>query len=358
MLSLALLLAGFGLGANALSSTLQTLTATISPNPEGVTFQYYMPTALYHPPPLIVALHYCTGTGSAYFSGTGYATYADTHGYIVIYPTSPHSGTCWDVSSPATLTHNGGGDSIAISSVVKWAIANWGVDSSRVYAVGTSSGAMMTNVLLGAYPDIFAAGASYSGVPFGCFAGTAVDEWNSACALGQVVQTPAQWGDLVRNAYPGYTGRRPAMQQWHGTADTTLYPQNFWEGIKQWTNVDGYSQTPTSNITNSPTTGYSTATYGPLFVAILAQGVGHTVPDWPIQTLQFFNLTSLSPNGGSTTTSKATTTTTSHASTTSSASGATQTKYGQCGGIGWTGPTTCASGSTCTYSNAYYSQCL
>ncbi|KAJ6259131.1 Endoglucanase-4 [Drechslerella dactyloides] len=31
--------------------------------------------------------------------------------------------------------------------------------------------------------------------------------------------------------------------------------------------------------------------------------------------------------------------------------------YGQCGGQGWTGPTTCASG-TCTYSNAYYSQCL
>lgn len=32
--------------------------------------------------------------------------------------------------------------------------------------------------------------------------------------------------------------------------------------------------------------------------------------------------------------------------------------YGQCGGIGWSGPTTCASGSCCIYSNAYYSQCL
>jgi cellulose 1,4-beta-cellobiosidase len=28
------------------------------------------------------------------------------------------------------------------------------------------------------------------------------------------------------------------------------------------------------------------------------------------------------------------------------------------GGIGWTGPTTCISGYTCTYSNPYYSQCL
>ncbi|KAF5387593.1 hypothetical protein D9757_006522 [Collybiopsis confluens] len=32
--------------------------------------------------------------------------------------------------------------------------------------------------------------------------------------------------------------------------------------------------------------------------------------------------------------------------------------WGQCGGIGWTGPTTCASGSTCTVGNPYFSQCL
>ncbi|KAG8997400.1 hypothetical protein FRB94_007676 [Tulasnella sp. JGI-2019a] len=32
--------------------------------------------------------------------------------------------------------------------------------------------------------------------------------------------------------------------------------------------------------------------------------------------------------------------------------------YGQCGGQTWTGATTCASGSTCVYSNPYYSQCL
>ncbi|KAF8972151.1 endo-1,4-beta-xylanase C precursor [Flammula alnicola] len=32
--------------------------------------------------------------------------------------------------------------------------------------------------------------------------------------------------------------------------------------------------------------------------------------------------------------------------------------WGQCGGTGWTGPTTCVSGYSCTFSNAYYSQCL
>ncbi|KAI5123241.1 hypothetical protein M0805_001330 [Coniferiporia weirii] len=32
--------------------------------------------------------------------------------------------------------------------------------------------------------------------------------------------------------------------------------------------------------------------------------------------------------------------------------------WGQCGGIGWTGPTTCPSGWVCTANGEYYSQCL
>lgn len=34
------------------------------------------------------------------------------------------------------------------------------------------------------------------------------------------------------------------------------------------------------------------------------------------------------------------------------------TAYAQCGGIGFSGATTCVSGYTCTYLNDYYSQCL
>ncbi|KAF3922314.1 hypothetical protein ABW20_dc0109262 [Dactylellina cionopaga] len=51
-------------------------------------------------------------------------------------------------------------------------------------------------------------------------------------------------------------------------------------------------------------------------------------------------------------------TTTQVPTTTSSAPGAQQTKWGQCGGIGFTGPTNCVSGSTCQALNPYYSQCL
>ncbi|KAL0960405.1 hypothetical protein HGRIS_005445 [Hohenbuehelia grisea] len=42
----------------------------------------------------------------------------------------------------------------------------------------------------------------------------------------------------------------------------------------------------------------------------------------------------------------------------SSTPGPTASKFGQCGGIGWTGPTTCAAGSICTVANPFFSQCL
>ncbi|KAI0050567.1 carbohydrate-binding module family 1 protein [Auriscalpium vulgare] len=45
-------------------------------------------------------------------------------------------------------------------------------------------------------------------------------------------------------------------------------------------------------------------------------------------------------------------------STASSSSGSAVAKYGQCGGQTYTGSTTCVAGTTCTYSSAYYSQCL
>jgi len=45
-------------------------------------------------------------------------------------------------------------------------------------------------------------------------------------------------------------------------------------------------------------------------------------------------------------------------STTAPPSGNAQTKYGQCGGSGWTGPTACAAGSSCSVLNPWYAQCV
>ncbi|KZP31637.1 carbohydrate esterase family 1 protein, partial [Athelia psychrophila] len=272
----------------ALSSTFQEITVDFGPNPNGVGMYMYRPTVLAVPTPLIIGIHYCTGTSRAYFNGTALARLADTHGFMVIYPNAPRAGGCWDVATNATLTHDGGGDSLAIASITRYAIANWGVDSAQVFATGTSSGAMMTSVLMGAYPDLFAAGSLYSGVPCGCYEGPTA--WSTQCAEGERILTPEQWGDFVFRGYPGYNGTRPRVQFWHGTDDDILYPQNFWEEIKQWTNVFGVSQTPVTNTTDDPLTGYSRASFGPNIQGILAQRVGHTVPEMETDTLEWFGL--------------------------------------------------------------------
>jgi acetylxylan esterase len=202
--------------AAALTSSLQEVTNFIS-TPTGATMYVYIPTTKQALAPIILAIHYCTGTATEYYSNTLYAQYADTYGYIVIYPNSPSSGGCWDVSSTASLTHNGGGDSETIINMVTYAVNNYGGNANRVYATGSSSGAMMTNVLAGAYPNVIKAGSVYSGVADGCFyvagatANMATPGWNSQCADGDLIQSAQTWGNLVRSYYPGYTGSYPRM---------------------------------------------------------------------------------------------------------------------------------------------------
>jgi acetylxylan esterase len=204
--------------ASALSSSLQQVMG-FSDGPTKAGMYIYVPTNMASPAPIIVAIHYCTGTANAYFSSTQYANLADQHGFIVIYPNSPSGGGCWDVASTQTLTYNGGGDSLTIVNMVKYAVANYGGDADRVYATGSSSGAMMTNVLASAYPDVFKACSVYSGVPDGCFyvAGSQPGQdppgWNNQCSGGTLVKSAQEWGDQVRSYYPDYTGSYPKMME-------------------------------------------------------------------------------------------------------------------------------------------------
>jgi acetylxylan esterase len=102
--------------------------------------------------------------------------------------------------------------------MVKYAATTYGGDLNRTYVTGTSSGAMMTNVMVGAYPDVFKAGCVYSGVPDGCFyvAGSTATQdppgWSNSCANGQTIHTAKEWGDMVRSYYPTYTRKYPRMQ--------------------------------------------------------------------------------------------------------------------------------------------------
>jgi len=272
-------------------------------NPTNLRMHVYAPDVRVAPPPILVAIHYCTGTGPAFFSGTEFRTLADRYGFIVIYPSATRSGACFDVSSAQALRRGGGSDPVGIMSMVTYVIQSYGADANRVYVTGASSGGMMTNVMLGDYPDVFKAGAAFMGVPFACFATTDGSMWNSTCSNGQLIHTAQEWGNLARAAFPGYTGARPRMQLWHGTADATLRYPNFGEEIKQWTNVLGVSQTPSS--TDTPQSGWTRTRYGGTGIGapvegISINGVGHSLPlaGQAAMAIQFFGLDTTGPNPG------------------------------------------------------------
>ena len=250
-------------------------------NPTDLDMYVYVPANVQANPPILLALHQCTGSGPGFYSSTAFASLADEYGFIVIYPSATRSGSCWDVSSSQALTRNGGSDPVGLMSMITYVEQNYHGNSNAVYVTGASSGAMMTNVMLADYPDVFKAGAAFMGVPYYCFYTGTVDGWNSACADGQVSMTAPAWGNLARNADPGYSGSRPRMEVWHGTADTTLNYNNFGQEILQWTNVLGVSSTPTT--TSTPESGWTETTYGgsgtmPPVEGISIAGAGHVLP--------------------------------------------------------------------------------
>jgi poly(hydroxyalkanoate) depolymerase family esterase len=282
----------------AFAASLTEVTA-FGANPGGMRMHIYVPDSRPASPPIVVAMHVCGGSGPGFYSGSEFASLADRHGFIVIYPSAMQEagfGRCFDTWSAAAKQRNGGSDPVSIASMVAYAGQRYGGDQNRVYATGSSSGGMMTQHMLALYPDLFKAGASFMGVPFNCFANAADYPPGGQCTGGSMNRTPQQWGDAVRQASPGYTGARPRVQLWHGTNDTLVPYSLLQESIEQWTNVFGLSQTPTSS--DTPQANWNRRRYAdPAGVvqveAYSVQGAGHSLPGsgMAASAIAFFGLT-------------------------------------------------------------------
>jgi poly(hydroxyalkanoate) depolymerase family esterase len=266
----------------AAAATLTRVT-NFGNNPTNLNMFVYAPDNVAAQPALLVLVHYCSGSASAIFNGNGhdFVTAADRYGYVIVVPEATRDGHCFDVSTRAGLTRNGGSDSTGIMSMVAWTRQRYNVDPARIVVSGFSSGAMMTNVLAAEYPDVFAAGSAFSGVPAGCFATSDGSLWNSQCSGGNVSKSAQEWGNVAHAMYSGYSGAYPRMQLWHGSTDTTLAYPNFGEEIKQWTNLHGLSQTPA--FTDHPQSSWTRTRYGDTSTRATVEGIsiagtGHTLP--------------------------------------------------------------------------------
>ena len=214
-----------GPAAPASAASLTQVT-NFGADPGGAQMYVYVPDNRPANPAILLALHGCGGSGPGFYSGSEFASLADQYGFIVIYPSAEQQagfGKCWDTWSDAAKVRGGGSDPVALVSMITYVEQTYHGDANRVYVTGSSSGGMMTDEMLALYPDVFKAGAAYMGVPFDCFANAAdYPPGTSKCTSGSMVRTAQEWGDEVRAAYPGYSGPRPPIQLWHGTADTLV----------------------------------------------------------------------------------------------------------------------------------------
>jgi len=219
--------------------------------PEYINMYIYVPDVLAKNPPVLVSCHSCGNSAEGQIGNNKkILAAADKNGFIVVFPDN-RQRNCWDVGTEKSLTHDGGGDTQAIALMVKYALCAYNGDPERVFVMGGSSGAMMTQALLAVYPDVFKAGSARAGVPAGCWAEGYSDQnqWGGLCSGGRVSKTAEEWGDLARAMYADYDGPRPRVQLFHGTVDRTISYNNMGEAIKQWTNILGLDTEPTSTDT-------------------------------------------------------------------------------------------------------------
>ncbi len=249
-------------------------------NPGALANYSYLPSNLSAGAPLVVALHGCTQNATDYFGHAGWQKFADLNGFALVLPqqsSANNASSCFNWFQPGDTTR-GQGEALSIKQMVDYATAQYGVDSHRVFITGLSAGGAMTTAMLASYPDVFAGGAIVAGLPYGC-----AKDLSSAtmCQYMATSKTPAQWGDLVRSAYPGYAGPWPRVAIWNGTADYTVNPANAAESRDQWTNVWGIPQTPTGTTSlpgNTTREVYADGAGNPVVERYVVTGIGHGTP--------------------------------------------------------------------------------
>lgn len=238
-----------------IASTLTQVT-DFGSNPGAAKMYKYVPSNTPPKAPLVISLHGCLQDVETY-SQAGWIALADEWKFYLVFPEQQPGNNpyrCWNWFQ-AEHTERGSGEIQSIIAMTEKMKADHDIDHSRVYVEGLSAGAWLTSVLLAAYPDIFAGGATHAGGPAYC-ARTERHFWDvfrwwnfySAnlnarnCMQGED-KSADEWRTLI-NEYglSNYNGQWPKISIWQGDADDVVNATNQQELVEQWTAMHGTDQ--------------------------------------------------------------------------------------------------------------------
>ena len=216
--------------------------------------------------PLLVVLHGCEQEAQTFFSDAGWK------GLVALLPAQEtnilamaggvnRTGNplgCFNFADRLISPIKGGvpAEAGAIASMVEAVRKGKGivppapqVDAERVYVTGLSAGAAMAAVLIAEYPQVFAGGALFAGVPVLC----ASSMQSAAYLCGISVMRACNDVKARKEGYdakgwqqsfinrPSRPKGSPRVLIVQGTADCTVDPENARHLTRQWTTYFGLS---------------------------------------------------------------------------------------------------------------------
>ncbi|WP_031335971.1 PHB depolymerase family esterase [Rhodopseudomonas sp. B29] len=219
-------------------------TADFGDNPGALRMLSFVPEGLSGKIPLVVVLHGCTQTATDYEIGAGWCALARRYGFAVLAPEQRRSNNpnvCFNWFSSDDIRRDSG-EAGSIRAMVEAMATSHPIDRARIFVTGLSAGGAMTAVMLATYPDVFAGGAVIAGLPYGV-------AHNVRAGLGAMRHAPTlssqELGALVRHATQ-HKGPWPKLSVWHGSADRTVDPHNADALVRQWLDLHGLTEAPTT----------------------------------------------------------------------------------------------------------------
>jgi poly(hydroxyalkanoate) depolymerase family esterase len=186
--------------------------------------------------PLLVMLHGCSQDAAQFAAGTRMNAVAQQHGCAVLYPeqsTGVNPLRCWNWFDRDT--QQGHGEAGLIVGLLREVLRPGAIDASRVYVAGLSAGAAMAEILALRHPELFAASALHSGVPYAA-AGSASEAMR---VMRTGAATASAEGALQSLAGSTTAGSLRPVLVIHGSADATVNPGNAEQIVALWLALAG-----------------------------------------------------------------------------------------------------------------------